>query len=427
MATGSQKAKQLIALFEKVKSYEQILEELKAQQISEADKKINIPGSISWTAEAQKERLDFLEEQTKQSLPYLSGIKQFTDVENLRGNIEHYIGMTQIPTGIIGPALIHGTFAHGNFYIPLATTEGALIASYNRGAKATRLCGCITSVCLTEAVQRAPLFKFNNLTEVGTFMKWILNEVENFHGIVAQHSKHAQLQDLRLNMEGNQVIAIFEYTTGNAAGQNMVTICTDAVCQYILQKTPIAPQVWFIESNYSGDKKATAVSFSSVRGKKVTAEAVVFKDVVKNILHTTPEQVASYWQASTVCAIESGGIGAQGHYANAITALFLACGQDVACVAEAYVGITRMEVNNNGDLYVSVTLPSLMVGTVGGGTHLPTQQECLQLLGCTGQYSARKFAEICGATVLCGELSIAAAMAAGDFSKAHRIFGRKKA
>jgi hydroxymethylglutaryl-CoA reductase (NADPH) len=231
---------------------------------------------------------------------------------------------------------------------------------------------------------------------------------------------------MRLNMEGNQVIAIFEYTTGNAAGQNMVTICTDAVCQYIIEHTPIAPQVWFIESNYSGDKKATAVSFSSVRGKKVTAEAVIFKDVVKHILHTTPEQIATYWQASTLCAVASGGIGAQGHYANAVTALFLACGQDAACVAEAYVGITRMEVNKNGDLYVSVTLPSLVVGTVGGGTKLPTQQECLQLIGCTGEFSARKFAEICGATVLCGELSIAAAMAAGDFSKAHRIFGRKK-
>jgi hydroxymethylglutaryl-CoA reductase (NADPH) len=426
MATGSEKAKQLIALISNIKSYETILEELKATGQNKIDKNISIPGPINWSAQAQQDRIQFLKDKTGISLAHLQGEKQFDDVENLRGNIEHYIGMTQIPTGIIGPALIHGTHAQGDFYIPLATTEGALVASYNRGAKATRLSGGITSVCLTEAVQRAPLFKFNNLSEVGTFMQWVLGEVPHFQNIISEHSRFAKLQDMRLNMEGNQVIAIFDYTTGNAAGQNMVTICTDAICQYIIANTPIAPQLWFIESNYSGDKKATAVSFSSVRGKKVTAECVVFKDVVKNILHTTPQQIANYWQASTLCTIASGSIGAQGHYANALTALFMACGQDVACVAEAYVGITRMEVIANGDLYVSVTLPSLMVGTVGGGTQLPTQQECLQLLGCTGEYGARKFAEICGATVLCGELSIAAAMAAGDFSKAHRIFGRKK-
>ena len=180
MATGSQKAQQLIALLDSVKTYEQILEELKAKDISEDDKKISIPGPINWSANAQQERLDFLKEKTNIALPYLSGKKVYTDVEDLRGNIEQYIGMTQVPTGIIGPALIHGTVAQGDFYIPLATTEGALIASYNRGARATRLCGGITSVCLTESVQRTPLFKFRNLSEVGTFMKWILNEVQNF-------------------------------------------------------------------------------------------------------------------------------------------------------------------------------------------------------------------------------------------------------
>jgi hydroxymethylglutaryl-CoA reductase (NADPH) len=426
MATNSTKAKNLIALFDNLKSYDQILEELKASNLSDDEKKVSIPGPLNWSSDAQHERINFLKEKTNANFDFLSGEKKFEDVENLRGNIEQYIGMTQIPTGVIGPALIHGTFAQGDFYIPLATSEGALVASYNRGAKATRLSGGITSVCLTETVQRAPLFKFNNLSEVGQFMKWVLYEVEKFQAIISQHSNHAQLIDMRLNMEGNQVIVIFDYTTGNAAGQNMVTICTDAVCQHIIKHTPIKPQLWYIESNYSGDKKATAVSFSSVRGKKVTAESVIFKDVVKNVLHCTPEKIAMYWQASTLCSVQSGSIGAQGHYANALTALFMACGQDVACVAEAYVGITRMEVNTNGDLYVSVTLPSLVVGTVGGGTKLPTQNECLQMLGCSGDYSARKFAEICGATVLCGELSIAAAMAAGDFSKAHRIFGRKK-
>ncbi|RYF80185.1 MAG: 3-hydroxy-3-methylglutaryl-CoA reductase, partial [Chitinophagaceae bacterium] len=333
-----------------------------------------------------------------------------TDPEIFQGNIEQQIGYTQVPTGIIGPLLIRGTIAQGNFYVPLATTEGALVASYNRGAKATALCGGIVSVCLTEGLQRAPLFKFKTLQEVGKFMQWILEQSEEFKKIVSKNSNHAELNDIRINMEGNHVVLIFEFQTGEAAGQNMATICTDAICQYIVSNTPIQPQHWFIESNYAGDKKATAVSFSSVRGKKVTAEATITRQVVKEVLGTTPEKIAQYWQSSSVTAVQSGSIGIQGHFANGLTALFLATGQDVACVSEAYVGITRMEVDDESNLYVSVTLPSLVVGTIGGGTRLPTQNECLKLLGCEGEGSARKLAEICGATILAGELSIAAAI-----------------
>jgi hydroxymethylglutaryl-CoA reductase (NADPH) len=158
----------------------------------------------------------------------------------------------------------------------------------------------------------------------------------------------------------------------------------------------------------------------------VTAEALIPRDVLTNVLKTTAAKMAQYWQVSSVGSIQSGSIGIQGHYANGLTALFMATGQDVACVAEAFVGITRMEVMNEADLYLSVTLPSLMVGTVGGGTWLPGQRECLDLLGCSGPNSARKLAEICGATVLAGELSIAAAMASQDFASAHQALGRKK-
>ncbi len=424
MSTNSEKARRLIELFTRIKPFEQVLEDVKLQ--AGAEPPPNIPGAISWSQEAWQHRLGFLKKEKNIEMPFLTGASKFEDTESLRGNIENYIGMTQVPTGLMGPLLINGTAAHGEFYIPMATSEGALVASYNRGARATRLCGGVTSVCLTEAVQRAPIFRFNSLSEVGTFMFWVLDKIEAFREIVGKHSKHAKLEDFRLNMEGNQAVMIFDYTTGDAAGQNMVTICTDAVCQYIIEHAPIKPKQWYIESNYAGDKKATAVSFSTVRGKKVTAEALITRQVVKEVLASTPEDIAMYWQTSSVAAVQSGSIGIQGHFANGLTAIFMACGQDVACVAEAYVGITRMEVTSSGDLYVAVTLPSLMVGTVGGGTGLPTQRECLNLLDCTGPGSARKFAEICAATVLCGELSIAAAMASGSFSKAHKIFGRKK-
>jgi len=426
MSTSSEKAKRLIELFSRLKSFDHVLDDVALGKNSVGHEQLKIPDPLSWSKASQQRRLDFLKEHTQADLSFLSGQAQMPEPDIYQGNIEQFIGHTQVPTGVIGPLHIKGTSAQGDFYVPLATSEGALVASYNRGARATRLCGGVVSVCLTEGVQRAPLFRFTSLQEVGRFMQWLLTQVDEFKRIVSEKSRYARLEDMRLNMEGNQVVTIFEYQTGDAAGQNMVTLCTEAICLYIEQHCPVKPQYWFIEGNYSGDKKATVVSFSTVRGKKVTAEAVISRQITKEVLGTTPEDIAQYWQSSSVAAVQSGSIGIQGHFANGLTALFLATGQDVACVAEAYVGITRMEVNANEDLYVAVTLPSLVVGTVGGGTHLPTQHECMKLLGCTGEGSARKFAEICGATVLAGELSIAAAMANGNFSKAHRLFGRKK-
>jgi hydroxymethylglutaryl-CoA reductase (NADPH) len=426
MSTSFEKAKKLISHFSKLMPFEKVLDQVVQNQISNKKDLLKVPEPISWTKEAMDKRQTFIRDELKQEMPFLFGKKTITDTEMFQGNIEQHIGFTQIPTGVIGPLIIKGTAAQGEFFIPLATSEGALVASYNRGARACSLSGGIVSVCLTEGVQRAPLFKFKNLQEVGFFMQWILEQSDSFRDIVSQNSNYAKLEDIKLNMEGNHVVLVFEFQTGEAAGQNMVTICTDAICQFIIKNTPIQPQHWFIESNYAGDKKATTVAFSTVRGKKVTAEATIKREIVKEILATTPEKIAQYWQSSSVTAVQSGAIGIQGHFANGLTAIFLATGQDAACVSEAYVGITRMEVDLDGNLYVSVTLPSLVVGTVGGGTKLPTQNECLKLLGCEGQGSARKLAEICGATILAGELSIAAAIACGSFSKAHKLFGRKK-
>lgn len=374
----------------------------------------------------QKDRLIQLEGATKTSFQFLTGKKQLEDPSDLNGNIENYIGMAMVPTGVIGPVKILGTSANGEFFVPLSTTEGALVASYHRGAKACRLAGGITSVCLVQGVQRSPVFKFDNLGNLGEFVIWCLANIETFKNITAKSSRFAKLQQVKTNIEGNHLILIFEFTTGDASGQNMVTICTDEICRFIIENAPVKPEHWFIEGNYSGDKKATALSFTNVRGKKVTAEITLPKAIVESVLKSTPELMAQYWHTSTVSVIQSGSIGAQGHFANGLAALFIATGQDVACVSEAAVGITRMELDKNGDLYCSVTLPNLIVGTVGGGTSLPTQRECLELMGCYGEGNARKFAEICGATVMCGELSIAAALSAGHFSSAHKLFGRKK-
>lgn len=346
--------------------------------------------------------------------------------EEFKGNIENFIGMSQIPTGLAGPLKIKGKNADGEFPIPLATTEGALVASYNRGMKACSLSGGISTICLSEGVQRSPYFKFENISQAIDFSRWASRNIEEFKKITQSCSSFAELRNIKSNVEGNSVILTFEYSTGDAAGQNMVTICTDKICRFILSNFRYKPLSWYIESNYSGDKKATALSFSNVRGKKVSSEVTIGKKIVQEILKSTPKKIVDYWRVSTLAVTQSGSIGAQGHVANGLTALFIACGQDVACISESSIGLTRMEVDQYGDLYVSLTLPSLIVGTVGGGTSLPTQKECLGIMGCFGEGNALKFSEICCAVALAGEISIAAAMSVDHFTSAHESLGRKK-
>jgi hydroxymethylglutaryl-CoA reductase (NADPH) len=419
----SHKALQIINTFKNAGS---IIEEIRNKRPLDSIEgldRLPVEGQVS--LQGVQDRLAFLQEETGFALPRLTGKLPFDDPASLTGNIENFIGMTQVPTGIIGPLRVIGTAAKGDFYVPLATSEGALVASYHRGAKACLLAGGVTSICLVEGVQRSPVFKFENLADLGTFVIWSLFQLDKFKEITSQNSRFAKLQEMKTHIEGNHLILTFEYHTGDASGQNMVTICTNAICQYIEQNAPIKPKFWFLEGNYSGDKKATSLSFTNVRGKKVSCEVVIPEEIVHKVLKTTPLAIAEYWRTSTMGIIQSGAIGAQGHYANGLTALFMATGQDVACVAEAATGLTRMELQEDGSLYTAVTLPNLIVGTVGGGTSLPTQRECLELLDCYGEGKARKFAEICGALVLAGELSIAAALSAGHFSAAHQKFGRK--
>ncbi len=424
MARNSSQSQRLIKAFEEEKSIEEYASQISPLSRKEIEDLAPLKFNTQFDREAYQSRLQFLADLGHKT-EAIQGKADFHNPEAYQGNIENFIGTVQVPLGLAGPIHIRGTEALGDFHIPLATTEGALVASYNRGMKACRQSGGITSVCLSEGVQRCPLFKFRTIGEVGLFVKYIQANIETFNAIVNQTSRYAQLHEVAPTIEGNSVIITFEYTTGEAAGQNMVTICTDQICQYVLEHSPVKPQEWVIESNFSGDKKATAVSFGNVRGKKVSAEVLIPRTICEETLKTTPELIANYWQSSTLAAIQSGSIGAQGHIANGLTALFLACGQDVACISESSIGVTRMQVNPDGDLYVAVTIPSLIVGTFGGGTGLATQKECLEMLGCTGPRSARKFAEICCAVALSGELSIAAAMSANHFTSAHKNLGRK--
>jgi hydroxymethylglutaryl-CoA reductase (NADPH) len=388
--------------------------------------KDNFPHRYLQHHNAAPQRLAYISSKSGLEPQYLSGKKQIDEFGHFEGNIENFIGLTQVPTGIIGPLYVKGSAWEDDVFVPMATSEGALIASYHRGAKATRLSGGIHSVCLQEMVQRSPVFKFRDLGEVGNFLVWVQGQEDMFRQITSQTSRFAKYLCFRASIEANHIILTFEYHPGDAAGQNMVTLCTDAICRYIAESSPVKAQAWYIESNMSGDKKATAQTFAHTRGKRVSAEARITAEVIKEVLHTSAKAIEDYSRICMGGAVQSGSIGAQAHYANGLAAMFMACGQDVACVAEAAMGLTRMEAHDDGSLYISVTLPNLIVGTVGGGTAMPTQRECLELMDCFGAGKARKFAEICAAVVLAGELSIAGAVTAGHFTRAHKKLGRKK-
>jgi hydroxymethylglutaryl-CoA reductase (NADPH) len=385
-----------------------------------------VPGGARLTPEAVERRWQLLSA-GRESHDQLLDPQTAAQMECYQHNIENFIGTVKVPVGLAGPLRVNGLFAQGDFYVPLATTEAALVASYSRGSQLLSEAGGCTAVLLNEGVSRAPAFAFRNLQECGLFVVWAMSQIDEFRRRAETTTRHGKLADVRITIEGNHVYLNFEFTTGDASGQNMVTLATQAICDYVAEHSPVRPHYSFIEANLSGDKKASAQSFLLVRGKKVSAEATIPAELVRKRLATTPEQMVNSWRMSAMGGVLSGTMGVHGHYANGLAALYLACGQDVACVAESAVGVTRFELTEAGDLYASVTLPNIMVGTVGGGTGLPSQRAGLEVLGLAGPGKAQALAEVCAALCLAGELSIIGAICSGSFSRAHRLLARGRA
>jgi hydroxymethylglutaryl-CoA reductase (NADPH) len=341
-----------------------------------------------------------------------------------RRNIENYVGTVKVPVGIVGPLKVNGQFARGEHMIPLATTEATLIASYNRGAKLlTRAGGCTVRI-LDQGISRAPGFVFASMPDAIEFAGWVESQAAAIRQVAEATTRHGQLTRMTCIPEGNYVFVDLHFTTQDASGQNMVTIAAQAVCDYVRTRSPIRPLSYYIESNLSGDKKASRRALQSVRGRKVAAEAIILETEVVACLHTSPHEMARCYHMAAVACSMAGTFGTQGHFANGLAGLYLACGQDVACVAESAIGHTRFEVLPGGDLYCSVTLPGVMVATVGGGTGLPSQKACLDILGFSGPGKAPALAEVAAALCLAGEISIVGAICAGEFTRAHQQMAR---
>jgi hydroxymethylglutaryl-CoA reductase (NADPH) len=343
----------------------------------------------------------------------------------LPGNIENFIGVAQVPIGLAGPLQIHGAHAQGAFYIPLATTEGTLVASYNRGMQLLNACGGVKTTVLEEAMQRCPVFMFADAAAALRFGHWV---EEQFVGIkqAAETTTHAgQLTRIEQHAVGPLRYLRFDYTTGDAAGQNMTSKATLAACEWIKAHYPGSPR-YVLSGNLETDKKHSHINMLSTRGKRVVAEATLGRDTMREILGVDTREVFAMRQITNLGAFLAGAANNGLHLANGLTALFIATGQDVANVTESHAALTYTQLLDNGDYYWSLTLTSLIVATYGGGTGLATQHECLELLGCAGEGKAEKLAEICAAVALAGETSLTGAVLHGDWVSSHERYGRNR-
>jgi hydroxymethylglutaryl-CoA reductase (NADPH) len=351
--------------------------------------------------------------------------KYSIDPKGTQGNIENFTGVAQVPLGVAGPLTVHGEHAKGEFLVPLATSEGTLVASYNRGIKLLNLSGGVTCTVVDDCMQRAPVFIFDSARGARDFKNWVLEHEKKIAAEAEATSSVAKLVHIDTYLAGKFAYLRFNYTTGDAAGQNMVGRATFAACSWILEQVDTVRR-FYLESNLATDKKASQVNIMRTRGKRVVAEATIPRDTLISNMRVDPETLHYHANVANVGTFLSGANNNGCHSPNAITAMFIATGQDVANVSESSAGIIYTEVTPDGDLYISITLPSLIVATYGGGTSLPTQRECLQMMGCVGKGKVKKLAEIIGGAVLAGELSLAAAISSLDWVSSHEQYGRNR-
>jgi len=376
-----------------------------------------------YTPQAAAARRAFLVEQTGVALEHVPHYS--FDPSSLPGNIEHFIGVAQVPIGVAGPLLVDGEHAQGEFYVPLATAEGTLVASYNRGMKMLREAGGVKTTILDDAMQRAPAFVFESARESRAFGAWLTEHFAEIKQAAESTTRSGRLRGIEQYSASRILFTRFDYTTGDAAGQNLTGKATAAACAWIMANyTGIAN--FYLESNLATDKKSSQVNVLRTRGKRVVAEATIPAALIEAHMHTTPERLFRARQVSNLGGFMAGVNNNGAHSANAIAALFIATGQDAANVAESSAALGFSELLPDGDYYASITLPSLILATYGGGTGLATQRECLELLGCYGDGKVRKLAEIVAATVLCGELSLGSAIVAEEWVKAHDLLGRNR-
>lgn len=370
-------------------------------------------------------RREAIEKELGLTLPKIASSSCFNDATSSR-NCENMIGSIQVPLGIVGPLLVKGSFEPPKkYYIPLATTEGALIASINRGVKAITQSGGATTISKKMGITRAPVFKVGGILECRQFIDWSLANFSILKNITEKTSSHLTLLDIKPWMNGKNVFLRFSFDCQDAMGMNMATIATDTACRFIQEK--IGVKLIAISGNMCVDKKPNALNFIEGRGISVWAETHIPETIVKSVLKTTSAVISEAAKSKLTYGSQlSLTIGANAQIANALSAVFLATGQDLAHVAECSMGITTLEAEENG-IYASVYLPDLIVATVGGGTQLDTQKEALHILGLQGGNDGKNaliLAEVIASVVLAGEISLLASLSDNSLAMAHKKLAR---
>lgn len=376
--------------------------------------------------EAVRVRRAFIEAETGTSLAKVGSFSIGID-RVVKRNIENMIGTIQVPLGVAGPLRVKGEYADGSYYLPLATTEGALVASVNRGCSLITRAGGADVRIVRDGMTRAPVFAARDVVHAREVMAWVESHTEEIREAAESTTKHGKLSEVVTYVAGTSVFVRLEFDTKDAMGMNMATIAGQKVGELIERET--GARLIATSGNMCTDKKPAAINLIRGRGKTVVAGVRLTDAMVADLLKTDTETlIEANYRKNLVGSARAGSFGFNAHAANVVAATFIACGQDPAHVVEGSTAITTVD-RVDGGVYVSVTLPSLPVGTVGGGTGVDTQQECLAMLGVAGGgdppgTNAKAFAEIVAAGVLAGELSLLGALAAQHLARAHQEHGR---
>ena len=391
--------------------------------------KIPRSGDDDYSPEIVGERQQFIEANTPARLKHT---RQFSfDPHDMAGNIENLFGVAQVPIGLAGPLLVNGEHARGEFYVPMATVEGTMLASYNRGMKVIRECGGVTTTVVAECMQRAPVFVFRNARESRDFGLWLKEHFEEIKAVAESTTSVGKLLEIEQYHAHHMVFTRFDYSTGDAAGQNMTSRATFVATEWIKQQCPTIHH-YLLSGNFDTEKKTSSVNMLKGRGRRVTAEITIPAEVMQRNLRITPHQMHYGQGISTTSSFLTSSSNNAAHPANGLAALYLATGQDIANIAESNQCSTYNRVTREGDYFFSITFPALIMASYGGGTGLPTQRECLEIMDCYGPGKALKLVEIAAALTVAGELSLGAATKIhqdtrkNEWVDAHEKLGRNR-
>lgn len=335
-------------------------------------------------------------------------------------NVENFVGTARIPVGLAGPVTVHGDHAKGTFYIPMATTEGTLVASTSRGMKVINECGGVrVKMVRNGGIQRAPVFEFHSIDDAYEFTQSLTEDWSWLIPVMESTTSHGKLIDIRCWQMGSLVCIRMTMDPGDASGQNMVSIAAQKGVEALLEKFPNVKR-FRMGGGLSGEKVPSNVNILMGRGKGVTASVSIPADIMRRITRADITDIPRLHQSYSNFALWGGNMSSHNALPNALTAIYIATGQDVATLPECSQAQNLLDFDYEQQiLHWQVHVPNLTAGTVGGGTSLPTQRECLELMGCHGSGKVNKFVELCAIASLANEISFWGAMCAQEWISAH--------